>query len=303
MITQVRAVLCLIGALLLPMTAHAETLDLSNPEDALKATRKVQCSLQDAVPTVLSWSGKVYSHIQGVADQHLFNTEAFSIRNCKTYEDDTRGYGFRIIAREIVLFLDPETNEILRTWDNPWTGEELEVMHIANDPMSLPFPFYALSKDGKPHRFEGTLLDDLVSITSEKVLFYENPLGGPYQDFVGGQYHAFELFQFFMPTDELLNATNDEVMTLSMSNARVGPWMPWMKMGGRTGQLIFQGAGRKIESFDNLSDRLKTEVRTNYPRFENPPALDDFRPMANSWVGFKNEMESRAKETAEEDTP
>lgn len=303
MIIQVRTVLGFVASLLLSVTAQAETLDLSDPEDALKATRKVQCSLKDGVPTVLSWSGKVYSHIQGVPDQHLFNTEAFSIRNCKTYEDETRGYGFRVVAREIVLFLDPETDEILRRWRNPWTDENVEVMHIANDPMALPFPFYALSKDGKPHQFEGTVLDDLVSITSEKVLFYENPLGGPYQDYVGGQYHAFELFQFFMPTAELLDAGADEVMTLSMSNARVGPWMPWMKMGGRNGQLIFQGAGRKVEGFDSLSERLKAEVRANYPRFAQPPALDDFRPMANSWVGFKNEMESRANDAAQEDTP
>ena len=292
----------LIG-LLLSSAAFSQTLDLDNAEDALKATRKVQCSLQDGVPTVLSWSGKVYSHMQGVADEHLFNTEAFSIRNCKTYSDEARGYGFRIVAREIVLFLDPKTNEILRRWDNPWTGENLEVMHISNDPMSLPFPFYALSKDGKAHQFEGTILDDLVSITSEKVLFYDNPLGGPYQDYVGGQYHAFELFQFFMPTEELLDASADEVMTLSMSNARVGPWMPWMKMGNRPGDLIFQGAGRKVKSFEDLSERLKSEVRANYPRFENPPALDDFRPMANSWVGFKTEMEARAKETAKEEAP
>ena len=303
MITRTRLIFGLLAGTLFSISATAQDLNLADAEDALKATRKVQCSLQDGVPTVLSWSGKVYSHMQGVPDQHLFNTEAFSIRNCKTYSDETRGYGFRIIAREIVLFLDPNTNEILRTWENPWTGEKLEVMHIANDPMSLPFPFYALSKDGKAHEFEGTLLGDMVSITSEKVLFYENPLGGPYQDYVGGQYHAFELFQFFMPTEELLDASSDEVMTLSMSNARVGPWMPWMRMGGRPGELIFQGAGRKVQSFEDLSERLKSEVRTNYARFENPPALDDFRPMANSWVGFKNEMEARAQDTAKEDTP
>ena len=282
-----------LATLLVGFDAWADTLDLSDPEDALLASRKVQCSLEDGVPTILSWSGRVYSHVSGVADTHLFDTEAFSVRQCKTYRDTTRGLGYRIVAREVILFLDPTTGNILRSWDNPWTGESLEVMHVANDPMAPPFPFYAMSADGEAHEFEGTVMGDLVSVTNEKILFYESPLGGDFQPFVGGHYHAYEVFQFFVPTDELLDRTISDVSTLSMSNARFGPWMPWMKMGGRPGHLIFQGAGRKLGSFEELPALLKTEVRTNYSAFENPPSLDDTRPMANSLVRFKTEMEAR----------
>ena len=287
----------------LSMSAQAQPnaqLDLSNPEDALKATRKIHCALSDGTPTILHWTGKVYAQRTGEPNRHLFNTDGFSIRNCKTYQDETRGYGFRVIARELILFLDPDTNEVLREWQNPWSKETVEVVHTANDPMSVPFPFYAKAKDGTPYKFEGEVMEEITGLTLEKNLFYENPMGGAFQDYVGGHYQAYEVFQFFMPTDELLSTQNDEVMTLTMSNMRVGPWMPWMKMGSRTGRLMFHGSGRKLARFDDLPDRLKQEVRTNHPLFAEPPALDDFRPMANSWVGFKRRVE--AQRTAENQT-
>ncbi len=275
--------------------SRAQVLDLSDPNDALMTTRKVLCSLTDGKPTVLTWTGKVYSHIQGEPDRHLFNIEGFSNRNCKTYQDDVRGYGFRIVAREIVLYLDPETNEVLRMWDNPWSGEQVKVVQTANDPMSVPFPFYALDEDGIGHEFEGTFRNGKVFTIAEKILFYDNPLGGDYQQYVGGMYHASEVFYFFMNEAELLDATNDEVMDLTMTYSRVAPWMPWMQMGGRQGVMYFHAAGQKIPGFEGLSDRMKQEVATYHPIFADPPSLDDFRPMVNSWSVFKQLIDSERK--------
>ena len=259
------------------------------------ATRKVQCSLTDGKPTILTWSGKAYSRIQGEPDRHLFNVEGFSNRNCKTYQDETRGYGFRVIAREIVLYLDPITNEVLRTWRNPWSGEDVKVIHIQNDPMSVPFPFYARSEDGVPHQFEGTFRDGKVWTIAEKILFNDSPLGGDYQKYVGGKYQVAEVFYFFMDEAELLDATNDEVMDMAMTQTRVGPWIPWMEMGGRQGVLYIHAAGKKLASFDDLSDVLKREVASRYPKFANPPELDDFRPMMNSYSYFRQLKENEAE--------
>ena len=38
-------------------------LDLSNPEDALKATRKVQASMKDGENCIFYWTGAVYSRV------------------------------------------------------------------------------------------------------------------------------------------------------------------------------------------------------------------------------------------------
>ena len=63
-----------------------------------------------------------------------------NIRQCVAIEDPVRGVGYRMVSREIMLYLDPETNEVLRSFANPWTGADNEVIHVANDPVN-----------GRPH--------------------------------------------------------------------------------------------------------------------------------------------------------
>ena len=45
--------------------------------------------------------------------------------------------------------------------------------------------------------------------TSEVPLFYENPLAGDYQEYVGGTYHVMEIFNFIVDKDELLDASKN----------------------------------------------------------------------------------------------
>ncbi|MEK9542286.1 MAG: DUF1838 family protein [Luminiphilus sp.] len=41
--------------------------------------------------------------------------------------------GYRLISREGMLYLDFDSGEVLRTWVNPYTGETVDVIHVAND--------------------------------------------------------------------------------------------------------------------------------------------------------------------------
>jgi hypothetical protein len=63
--------------------------------------------------------------------------------------------------------------------------------------------------------------------------------------------------------------------------------MPWMRMGGRGGQMVFNAMGVKLRSFDELPRTLKDEIRTNYPAYVAPPPLDDTRPNETTWTVFR----------------
>ena len=123
---------------------------------------------------------------------------------------------------------------MLSTWDNPWTGETVDVLHVANDPVN--FMAGKVGRDGKPVTFRGTILGDRWWTTSEVPLFYPNPLGGEYQKEVGGTYHATEMFNFMGDTESLLS---DETTTaeVQVGWARMSDWLPWMKMEGREGLI------------------------------------------------------------------
>ena len=61
-------------------------------------------------------------------------------------------------------------------------------------------------------------------------------------------------------------------------------------MGDRTGMIYFHTAGRKLDSFDELSATMKAEIEASYPEYAEPPPLDDDRPNETSWTFFKKNL-------------
>ncbi len=272
-----------------------ESLDLSNPDDAVKALRKTQCSLEDGKPAVYWWAGNVYSRVPGERDRLLFAYQAMNVRACRTMSSPEQGYGYRMVSREALIYLDPTTGEVVRTWSNPWTGETLEVVHIFNDPVNSRFPIFANGPRG-PFRLGATFKDGRGWMSFEVPLFYPNPLAGDYQDYIGGTYQAIEMFNFFFDEAALLDPEVDGLPNAHVSWARVSKWLPWMKMGDRAGQMIYNGAGKRLDSWDELPEVLKQELLAGHAEYREPPPLDDARPNETSWTYFKKVIDAeRAK--------
>ncbi|MDX1515746.1 MAG: DUF1838 family protein, partial [Woeseiaceae bacterium] len=188
--------------------AVAGQLDPDDPDDTLTINRKIGCSTIDGKPVTYWWHGQAYSRRQGERDRLLFLVEGMNVRACTGVSDAQKGAGYRLVSREILLYKDPETGEVLSTWDNPWTGETVDVLHVANDPVN--FTQYTIGRDGNPATFGGTILGNRWWRTTTVPLWYPNPLGGEYQKEVGGTYHATEMFNFMGDVESLLD---DETTT------------------------------------------------------------------------------------------
>lgn len=93
--------------------AQQDRLDISVPEDALEVQRKFLCSRTEGDVTYGYFEGKMYSRVEGERDRILFNLVGVNVRQCKDLMDPERGKGFRSVSREVMLYLDPETNEVL----------------------------------------------------------------------------------------------------------------------------------------------------------------------------------------------
>jgi len=288
------AVRLFLGFCLLVTLAHsrqAQQLNLSNPEEAVKASRKIHCSLKDGEPVVFWWRGHVYSRRPGEKDRKVFNVEGMNTRACATVTNPQGGYGYRMVSREVMFYLDPETNQILRTWKNPWTGKDVEVIHVANDPVNQR-PTFAQGPAG-PYQFNAIFKDGQVLVLTEVPLFYPNPLAGDYQSYVGGTYQAIEMFGSYLKESDLLDATKNAVDNVAISWTRVSQWLPWMEMGDRPGQLMFHAAGMRLKRYDDLPESIKQEINANYPIYQTPPPLDDARPNETSWTHFKKVLDAR----------
>ena len=271
---------------------RGERLDLATPKGAVLAQRKLSCSTEEGKDVTYHWEGRAYSRRHGEPDKHLFDVEGMNVRSCTTQTDSERGEGFKLVSREILLYLDKDTGEILRSWENPWTGEEVEVQHVANDPVN--FGDYVVGRDGRPNKTSVRIDGDKYIQTSTIPLFYPNPLGGSYQNEVGGMYHATEMFNTMGDAESLLSPDTDTADAL-VGWVRMSDWLPWMQMRGRDGIIYFHTAGRKLGSWDELSDRMKGEIRRNYPEYTTAPPDDDPRPNMTSWKDYKRIQEAKAK--------
>lgn len=274
-----------------PAQAASRPLDLNDPADALVAMRKLQCHIEDGKPAFFSWSGDVFAHRRGEADKRLFKVLGMNVRACKAIDDPKTGKGFRLVSREVLIYLDPVTGQILRRWTNPWTGKEVEVLHIANDPVNNSFS--TIGRDGKPMPSAFTTMGNSAFVSLTVPLFYPNPLAGDYQAQVGGTYHATEMFNFSMDKARLVSPKTRSADDAVISWTRLSQWLPWMEMGDREGLLYFSTIGARVADFEALPDLLKTEIRTTYPIYAEPPPLDDPRRNETSWSYYKKVMEER----------
>lgn len=276
--------LALAGAL----ASGAQELDPNDPSDALTIARKIACSARDGVPATYWWAGRAYSRRQGERDRLLFLVEGMNTRACVADEHPERGKGYRMVSRELLIYRDPETGEALSAWENPWTGQTVNVLHVANDPVN--FATYEKGPTGAPFRWSGSIIEGKWRQSTTVPLFYPNPLGGGFQNEVGGTYHATEMFNFMGDAADLLDAEKTSARA-HVGWSRLSDWLPWMMMGGREGTLYMHTAGLKLSSWDALPESMKSEIAAHYPAYGEPPPLDDERPNVTSWMYYKRVSE------------
>ena len=294
-LTTLASSLILAGWLVLP--AQAETIDANSAEGYVALNRKIQCSTEDGSPQVFEWSGFGYARVPGEPDRKIFGLLGMNVRQCGQIEDPEKGIGYRLVSREIMLYLDPKTGEVMRTFDNPWTGDANEVIHVANDPVNGR-PSFGVAADGSSKTFAYRDVNGQYLINYEIPLFYKNAMGGEYQKYVGGSYHATESFDFNGDVAELLDASKPVAYPV-ISWVRLAQWLPWMEMNGRAGMLYFNAMGRKLLNYEQLADALKSEIAENYPEYRAPPPLDDPRRNETSWTYMKKIIDSRQSQESD----
>ncbi|MDJ0927386.1 MAG: DUF1838 family protein [Gammaproteobacteria bacterium] len=285
-----RIIGALLAAVLTSSLAFAGEQTYSGRQ-AWEMGRKATCgTLQSGVTRYATWTGRAYSRVPGEKDRRLFNLMGINTRACASLKDAAGGDGFRSVSREVMLYLDPETNDVIDTWENPWTGETVEVVHVANDPVNMRAPYF--EKDARELTLKRD--GDLLIGANEVPLFYDNPLGGDFQAYVGGTYHAMEIFDSFYIADEMLDP--DKRLERSwVAWVRVAQWLPWMQMGSKPGLMVFNATGSSVFTQDEIPEPLLSVLRERYPIYFEPPPLDDERPNETSWTVFRKHIESQAQ--------
>ncbi len=276
--------------------AREHRLDPKDPSDALTIMRKIQCSTVNNREAIYAWEGKAYARRQGEKDKNIFNVVGMNVRACSAIRDEKRGMGFAMVSREILLYVDKDTGEVIDQWENPWTGETVKVQHVENDPVN--WESYEIGWTGKPATWGGEIHGSQWNFRSTFPLWYPNPLGSAYQAEIGGTYHATEMFNFFGRTDDLLDSRKSEA-TVSVGWARLSDWLPWMKMNGREGVFYVHTSGFRLDNWEELDETMKNYIAERAPIYRNAPPQGDDRDNMTSWKHYKQWREEVAKSSDE----
>ncbi len=266
----------------------SKAIDLSTASGAALAQRKIQCSAVDDVPVIYTFHGEAFARVPGERDRKLFDVEGMNVRRCVTVTDPQRGTGWRLVSRELLLYVDPATGQLLREWKNPWTGQTVKVLQTANDPVNQR-PVFPAASDSRVPAWRGTISGDTWWDTITVPLFYSNPLAGPYQKQIGGFYHATEMFNFFGKVSELTDPGNPNP-AVQVGWVRMADWLPWMEMSGRAGIIYMHAAGRKVDDYSQLPKVMRDAIEQEYPVYRNPPPGDDLRENETSWTYYKKQF-------------
>jgi hypothetical protein len=262
-------------------------------KQTMQVFQRIFCGDKGRGVAFLYAQGRAYGHVEGIRDQKLFDVDVYAVQQCGPLPSSINDSGFRLTSKEILFYRDPTTGEVLKTWKNPYTGQTVEVNHAANDPVNGNYTSAVFFDGILPNSVRRT--KELYTLSYEANQFYENPLGGDYQKYVGGMYRATEMINWFVNTGDLDRLAADAYLPSHFSWARISQWLPWMEMGGRPGYFYVHTVGQKFMRYEDLPQSVRAEVEANYRDFLTPPPLEDTRPNDTSWKFFKRAIDARTK--------
>jgi len=262
--------------------ARREPIDFDDPVQSLRAFVKLMGDLDPTVETPSWFGGHVFGDTRRDRPlKALMGIEGFGVLRVERQSDTS----YQVFNRELAFYTDLETGEYLDTWVNPYTKEECEVKPIHN--MTVNAHMIVSEKFGTAIEmdFDGNLM--------------EVPLPLGWQSFGHKLFSNFEVHtafpnelkpdawpressgpviriaEIFQRVANLAELENPDVTTADYSGCwtRVGPWLPWMRMGQADGNLFFRTFMTKLNSADELSPRFKAHIEEHLPEyFEAPPS-------------------------------
>ncbi len=285
------------------MTINFETkIDFMNPIWNRDAWSRMQGDLNPENEKICDCRGIVLGIKPGEAVKELCGFEAFLATRLVPQEDGT----IRRLNREVIYYTNPRTGDLIDSWTNPWTGEEVNVVHVANDPFNYTISEWLIlapedfdTADGKPPEPRKLPLifpwqefgDDLISLSTDMHLYYPNSLDPAkfVRESSGPMVQVSEMMRYNVSRKDL---ENPELTSVQYSGtwARITPWLPWMLMGTEPGHVVYNGTMCSSPTTDIISPQAKAYAEATHPQFLTAPT-EDYGPSHSSLEIYSREQE------------
>lgn len=246
------------------ITDSSAALDLTRPEDNVKAIVKIQGDLSGK--TTYSWG---HGHIFGVVDGQMATPmlQYQSMRMARYFQQDHGSYLFAY--RGAIFYQDYETGEFIDEFKNPFTNETVAVKHWKSSigrflytpqgPKAAANFKRNVGKDytNKPYILPWLRGGDRVWVMLDERIEYERPSDGAWR-------RDNAILRLETPWAELM----DPELTSSSASTSFQTdidWFTWLGMSGHEGSLMQGGLGRKFESLEDLPVSFVEFAESRYP--------------------------------------
>lgn len=268
-------------------------LDLKTGEGNMLAMARIVGDL-DLTKQKYGWyRGVAMGFRPGEAGRDLFGVMGMGAGRLIPFNDKP---GFTNVRRECGYYFDLKTGEVIDTWVNPYTDEEVEVLHIANPQINAPIepvlraaklyddPVEA-EKAATPYLLDWQVAGDMLFAERHSHLYAKNPLDPKVwvRESAGPMIQITDSQSYVVSLSDMQNA---KLTTIHESGkwVHVRPWQPFMLMGNSPGHFMFNcftGSASKIE---DLPQDIVALVRKRNPDFLNAPT--EIQPSVPGMVRF-----------------
>ncbi len=258
-----------------PALAAAGMYDLNDPADAVTAYARMRGNL-DGTPGMWWYRGNMFAKRRDDVAQRVLKIEGFSF-NRLARRDDGR---FDQVMAEAGFFIDPVTDEIADKWVNPLNGRTCTPGHYKSNQTIVVGPEGVSGSEAAavPVQFTGTVEaqshSGRVWTTENMVTKLPNPRAEA-DDPLGYSGPVITLTSLASFTGQLADLNNQDLafMPATLHFQNLAPWMPWMKMGQEPGLTTWQLLGTKVQSTNDMPDRLRDRLDADYPGWLDDPGV------------------------------
>lgn len=268
-------------------------LDLTTGEGNMMAMARIVGDLDLSKQKHGWYRGVGMGFRPGEAGRDLFGVMGMGTGRLIPFEDKP---GFTNVRRECGYYYDLDTGEVLDTWVNPYTNEEVEVLHIANPQINRPLepvlrgarlyddPAEA-EKEPEPYLLDWQVAGDMLFAEQHVHLYANNPLDPEVwvRESSGPKVRITDSTSYVC---SLADMQNENLTTIDESGkwVHVRPWQPFMLMGDAPGHFMFRCFTGSASSVNDIPPDIVAVVEERNPDFFNAPA--EIKPSVPGLVRF-----------------
>ncbi len=269
-------------------------IDFNSPRWNRDAWARIQADMDSSKQRICYCSGNVIAVRPGEALKPILGFQTFLATRLLPLPDGN----IRRVNKEVIFYTNltrlGQPGDIIESWLNPLTNEQVRVVHAINDPFNYTISETLIlapedfrgdrSKLPKPPLiFPWQDLDgETFTLATDMHLNYPNPLQPDKwpRESAGPKAQVSEMMRYFVRKKDLENPALTAVPYVGTWQ-RVSPWLPWMLMGQAPGHVMYTSTMTAFSGIDGLPQSVREYAEKHCPQMLSAPT-EDYGPSHSS---------------------